>query len=96
MVTNHDVERHGDGGTIFVNRQTLSSPTLTVVEQISEKEGVDSVDLRPPLHDVVDTEALDRIIESMDGDGLVEFQYQGYQVTVSNTGEVEVQEKARV
>nr|WP_279387666.1 HalOD1 output domain-containing protein [Natrarchaeobius chitinivorans] len=68
----------------------MASPTLTVVELIAEKEKVDPVELQPPLHSVVDTEALDRMIESMSGDGRVEFQYCDYQVTVFGSGEVKI------
>ncbi|WP_279387679.1 HalOD1 output domain-containing protein [Natrarchaeobius chitinivorans] len=79
-----------------MNSQTSGSPTLAVVEQLAEKEGVDALELRPPLYDVVDTEALDQLVESMDEDGLVEFEYQDYQVTVSSSGEISVTEKAEI
>ena len=76
-----------------MNSQKFASPTLTVVELIAEKEDVDSVELQPPLHSVVDTEALDRVIDSLSGDGCVKFQYCDYQVTVFSSGEVDIARK---
>ncbi len=44
-------------------------PSLHVVERIAEADGVDPIDLEPPLHDVVDTSSLDRLFKSTRQDG---------------------------
>nr|WP_170155581.1 HalOD1 output domain-containing protein [Halopiger aswanensis] len=72
------------------------SISLKVVEKVADREGVDPVDLTPPLHTVVDTEALDSLFQSTSSTeravGKVEFQYQGYQVQVDSSGEVQIGE----
>lgn len=37
------------------------TPVLTIVEKVAEREGVDPVDLGPPLYDAIDTDALNRV-----------------------------------
>lgn len=71
------------------------TPSTAVIEAIAEYEGVDPLDLKQPLHDVIDTDALDALI----GDGgvdmdppdvVVQFSYDGREVHVSSDGTVEV------
>jgi len=73
-----------DGGAVCVR----------VVTEIADREGVDPVELTPRLHSVIDSEALDSLFQptpKRDGEsGFVEFQYQGYQVRVDASGDVEV------
>ncbi|OVE83089.1 HalOD1 output domain-containing protein [Natronolimnobius baerhuensis] len=62
-------------------------PSIHVIERIAEADGVDPVDLDPPLHDVVDTDALDRLFDSSHQDspprrGSVSFRYREHDVTV--------------
>lgn len=61
------------------------TPGKTVTEQVvsavAEREGVDERDLRRPLFDVIDPDALEHVFRS--GQGQVSFQYLGYHVTVS-------------
>ncbi|NGM70538.1 hypothetical protein G6M89_16275 [Natronolimnobius sp. AArcel1] len=68
-------------------------PSLRVLERIAEADGVDLVDMEPPLHDVVDTDALDRLFESTHQDGpirrgSVSFRYREHDVTVHADGRV--------
>ncbi|MDJ1434317.1 HalOD1 output domain-containing protein [Halostagnicola sp. A-GB9-2] len=44
-------------------------PSLRVVERVAEADGVDPVDLEPPLHGIVDTGALERLFKSTRQDG---------------------------
>ncbi|MFP8891330.1 HalOD1 output domain-containing protein [Natrialbaceae archaeon A-CW2] len=75
-----------------------TDPSLVIVEHIAQKEGVDVADLcppeYPPLHTAVDPQALDTLLAG-DSDKLlheqpitVRFQYCGYEITVSNDGEL--------
>ncbi|UHQ96343.1 HalOD1 output domain-containing protein [Natrinema halophilum] len=68
----------------------LNSPTIAVVGSIADKEGTAPTDLHPPLHDVIDTDALDRVVESFSENDSIQFQYLEYTVTVYNNNEVEV------
>lgn len=63
------------------------SVTEKVITAVAEREGVDEQDLRQPLYDVVDPDALDNIFRN--GAGRVTFEYLGYDVVVtcgSDTG----------
>ena len=62
-----------------------------ILETIAGVEGVDPIELTPPLYSVVDPEALDAVIESLGGRaGWIEFDYRGYQVTINGAGGVSV------
>lgn len=70
-------------------------PSHEVITQVASSEGVSPTDLEPPLHDVVDPEALDRLVESSGRDSsddvlTVEFTYRGHTVQVDSTGAVDV------
>ncbi|QLG50079.1 HalOD1 output domain-containing protein [Natrinema halophilum] len=68
--------------------------SVKVVDEVADREGVDPGNLQPPLHKVIDTEALDALFQSTSStartDGTVEFQYKGYQVRVKSSEEVEI------
>lgn len=71
------------------------SPSHKVLTQVASSEGVSPTDLEPPLHDVVDPDALDRLVESSgfrstDDVVTVEFPYRGYLIRVDSTGAVEL------
>ncbi|UHQ95170.1 HalOD1 output domain-containing protein [Haloterrigena alkaliphila] len=74
---------------------TRSKPSLRVLEAIAGAEGVSPTALEPPLNDVVDPAALDRLFEptatnaSVRG-GHVSFRYRGYDVTISSDGTIEL------
>lgn len=75
------------------HNSTPKRPSLHAVERIATADGVDPVDLDPPLHDVVDTGALDRLFESTRQDsqtrrGRVSFRYREHDVTVRANGRV--------
>lgn len=60
-----------------------------VVEAVASAEGVDPLDLEVPLYDAVDPDALDALFRSgATVDGRVEFEYHGYEVTVTGDGHV--------
>ncbi|PSQ49984.1 hypothetical protein BRD15_02500 [Halobacteriales archaeon SW_6_65_15] len=74
--------------------QQLSSK---VIEALAAEEGVAPTELRDPLYDVIELEALDDLFsDRRDGsprsDGLVVFAYQSYEVTVYSDGRVDVRE----
>lgn len=73
-----------------------ASISLKVIEEVAAREGVDPVELQPPLHTAVDPEALDAVFESTSSTtraaGSIEFHYQGYEIRVDSSGEVQVGE----
>jgi hypothetical protein len=70
------------------------SVTEAVVTGVAEAEGVSPQEVDPPLYSVIDADALERFVASIDGsdaeDAGVSFEYAGHEVTVSGTGEVRV------
>ncbi|WP_226004113.1 HalOD1 output domain-containing protein [Natrinema salinisoli] len=72
------------------NTQSVS---LKIVEKVAKREQVSPEELRPPLHSVIDTDALDSLYQSTISDRRspeVEFEYKGYTVTVDSTGDVDI------
>ena len=64
------------------------APSAVVVNRIAAAEGTEPVNLRARLYDVVDPEALDRIVERGPPELTVEFRFHGYRVTVDGDGTV--------
>lgn len=65
-----------------------------VLEALEEVTGTDQLDL-PPLYETIDTDALDRLVASLDGtegDGraVLEFSYAGHCVRITADGDVAV------
>lgn len=64
----------------------------SIINRIAEHEGVDPLDLAPPMYDVVDLEALDALFSPGVGDGSsvteVTFTYNDAEVHVTSDGEV--------
>ena len=61
-----------------------------VVQQVAAKTGRDPLQL-PVLHDILDPDALDALIEGI-SDGQVSFTYAGHEVTVTSDGEITLEE----
>lgn len=72
----------------------MSNPSHEVISAVAAADDVDPKALDPPLHDVLDVEALDRLLDwasdHRDNALVVSFEYAGYQVTVSRDGRVEL------
>lgn len=71
-------------------------PSVTVVRTVAAYEDVDPTELREPLHDVIDLEALDKLFAERHngerrGDGRVVFTYDDYEITVHSEGRVNVE-----
>lgn len=64
-----------------------------VVRAVAEAEDVPPEEVTPPLHEVVDTEALDELFGGDRTGGRVSFDYCGYDVTVDVDGNVEVRDE---
>ncbi|RBI59926.1 hypothetical protein DMJ13_19680 [halophilic archaeon] len=74
--------------------QTLST---AVVKAIAEREGIDPLDMDPPLYDVIDLDALNTLfarpadVRDARPEEVV-FEYNGYEVEVTSDGDVHVEE----
>ena len=62
--------------------------SAVVVEAVAEEEGVEPVDLRDPLFDEINPDALDALFRNVTGH--VVFEYHGYEVKVDSNGKVDV------
>ncbi|UIP01087.1 hypothetical protein Hbl1158_06985 [Halobaculum sp. CBA1158] len=69
------------------SRQSID---VRVAEAVARAEGVDPTELKPHLYDAIDTEALDRVLESMEPDASVRFRFHGYRVVVRGDDTVSV------
>lgn len=73
----------------------VDSLSTAVIDEIAAHEGVDPMDLKPPLYDVIDPDALDMLFPdpgepSDTPTGRVVFTYCGYEVEVTSTGGVRI------
>ena len=69
---------------------TEDPPSVAVVCEIADREGVDPTALQPPLWNVVDPEAMDRLVGGETGDCSIRFQYLDYEICVDGAGQVTV------
>jgi len=67
---------------------------VAIVEAVADREVVPATDLTVPLHEAVDTEALERLFEPSGAGGHrrghVSFEYAGYRVVVDSDRQVSV------
>lgn len=79
------------GGDTDVVRRTLEeyeAPSVAVVEAVAEATDVDPVNL-PPLHDAIDTDALDTLFIDH-ADGVLAFEYADCEIRLAGTTTVTV------
>ncbi|RKD97419.1 HalOD1 output domain-containing protein [Halopiger aswanensis] len=68
-----------------------SALSLRIVGAVADLMDIDPVDC-PPLFEVVDPSALDRLFEGKEGHGSLVLEYAGYVVTVDNEANVTLTE----
>ena len=68
----------------------LDSICVTIVEEVSIETGTDPKQMVPRLNDVIDTGALERLIESSSTETSLTFQFLDCRVTVFGDGSVVV------
>lgn len=61
----------------------------TITRKVEELEETDVLD-HQPLYDAVDVDALEAVIDSVDGPFEVQFTYDGYTVTVMGEDEISI------
>lgn len=91
--SNSDASPPDGPGSISYEWDDAERPSMAVIEAVAATKGNEPETL-PPLHDVVDSDALDSLIRGggSDGDRPVElwFSYAGTQVVVSSEGDLTV------
>ncbi|WP_222913453.1 HalOD1 output domain-containing protein [Natrinema sp. SYSU A 869] len=77
------------------HHQEQSTPNLgaEIVEVIADREGTNPTQLSPPLHSVIDPDALNSLFQSIVSEdshreGSVCFTYYGYEVQVDSDGNI--------
>lgn len=80
--------------TAVADGSTLSQP---VVEAVAEAKGSDPLDLKPPLYEAIDPDALENIFVATPTNGRTEgqvtFFYSGCEITVCGDGYISVEEQ---
>lgn len=76
-------------------KETAENPSTLIIDLIADLQGVDPVELTPPLYSVIDPDALDALFHSSTGDasqtsGHVDFEYCGYEIRIQSDGEVAI------
>lgn len=66
-------------------------PSEQILTKVADKTDTDVLEL-PTLHDTVDAEKLDGVIESLDN-GSISFTYYGENITVTSDGAVKLSEQ---
>lgn len=64
------------------------TPCIEVIEAVAAREGVDPVDLTPPLSEAIDPEGLNAVCRG--SPVRVTFEYHGYLVTIDGNGQVDL------
>lgn len=75
--------------TVKTDSQSVSQ---AVIDAIAAVEGTRPTELAPPLYDVVDPEALDKVFDGKASLGKVVFNYNSYEVRVDADGHVAVKD----
>ena len=77
--------------TLETDGQSLSR---AVIDTVAAVEGTPPTEL-PPLYDVIDPEALDKVFAGKESLGKVVFNYNSYEVSVEADGYVAVKDRTR-
>lgn len=64
--------------------------SFRVIEAVAEVKGEDSMEMRPPLFEAINPEALDAVFQS--GSISISFEWDGYTIEIDGSGSIAVQE----
>ena len=71
------------------------SVSRAVIDAVAAAEGTPPTELTPPLYDVIDPEALDKVFAGKESLGKVVFNYNSYEVSVEADGYVAVKDRTQ-
>lgn len=81
------------GSLVLSERRKTGPPTLAVIEALSEINDMDPTQIKPPLNNVIDPDALDGLFQrnnhhqASQPEIEVSFSYTGYHVTITGNFE---------
>ncbi|MFC4248471.1 HalOD1 output domain-containing protein [Natribaculum luteum] len=93
------VEQKSNANVYEVAYGRTDRPTLAVVDALARIESVDPSELSP-LHDAIDTDALDRLVDHARGRTpeaafTVTFTFDGYEIEIDHPGRIRIEAPAR-
>lgn len=68
------------------------SVSLAIIDAVAAAEDTPPTELMPPLYDVVDPEALNKVFAREESMGKIVFNYNGYEISVDADGYVAVKD----
>lgn len=78
-----------------MSRQLTRDFGELVASAVAERDGIDPIELKPPLAEVIDPDALDRLLGTGSAEAQqdveVRFAYRSHDVIVDSDGEVEIE-----
>jgi hypothetical protein len=94
-MTGSDIQTTSTPSAIELFAGCETTPVVAVISAVAQASGEDPFEL-PPLNNVINADALNELVASERHTGLesVAFEYAGYDVIVTGSGEVEVASKA--
>jgi len=63
-----------------------------IIREVAAEEGVDPVELTPPLFEVIEPDALDALYTNSDARPEITFTWQGYTISTDSEGRVSIDE----
>jgi len=85
-----DGEREGNPATAQHRWDGAEQPSMAIVRAVAEAADRAETEL-PPLQQIIDAEALDRLLTGDQSSLTVSFQYAGYAVAVRADGTIEIE-----
>lgn len=80
------------GDSVLTRSGGADSLTTSLILEIAEEEGVDPIELSPPLNTVIDLDGLKALFrDSKDGFVRVEFTYAGHLITIEGDENVHIE-----
>lgn len=69
----------------------MGTVSVEIIQQVAEQKGISAAEL-PPLYEALDPDALDELVTAAprDTELAVQFQYEGYTVTVTDRGNIDI------
>lgn len=94
------VEDDFSGDAVVREFDETEPPSVALITAVSECKGIEPTDLSPPLHDVVDPDALDNLFDrprgSLTRGGVLEISEYDCHIQVYADGRIEVRSDAHV
>lgn len=82
------------GDTLRKQSGGAESLPMLLISEIADREGVDPIELTPPMNSSIDVDALKKLFTG-DTDGFIriQFTYCGHQITIENDEKLRVEAK---